>query len=179
MKPAPTASGAFRTRRNMALYRSAARVLREYNRRLVSALHERGFSDFSPAFPQFLSNLDTEGTRIGVIATRAGVSRQAAGKLLNEIERAGYATRAEDPADSRAALVRFTPRGRRMLATVITLLEGFDRDFAAALGAAEYDRVRLGLFRIAEHFDPQGALGERDRGPTPRARSKRRARGAV
>jgi DNA-binding MarR family transcriptional regulator len=159
MKP-PDELQALRTRRNRALYRSTARILREYNRRLIAELHVRGFTDFSPAFPQFLSNLDTQGTRIGVIAARAGVTRQAAGKLLNEIERCGYAERRSDPADSRATLVTFTARGRRMLATVIDFLEARDREFAAELGKTEYERLRLGLFRVAELFDPEPVLGD-------------------
>ncbi len=64
--------------RNSRLYRSLTRTLRVYNRLLVERLHERGFTDFSPAFPSMLSNLDMAGTRIGVLAMRAGVTRRAA-----------------------------------------------------------------------------------------------------
>jgi DNA-binding MarR family transcriptional regulator len=149
--------------RNTRLYRSLARVLREYNRRLVVELRHRGFGDFSPAFPQILSNLDTEGTRVGTLAQRAGVSRQAAGKLVMEIESCGYVERRVDAEDARATLVVFTPRGRRLLANVIELLEGHDAEFAKALGRDEYETVRGGLFAIAEMFDPQGGLGEADR----------------
>src|SRR4029078_8072605 len=84
--------------RNSRLYRSLTRTLRVYNRWLVARLHERGFEEFSPACPQILSNLDTEGTRVGVLAARAGVTRQAAGQLLREIERCGYVDRQAHPA---------------------------------------------------------------------------------
>ncbi|MEO8180923.1 MAG: MarR family transcriptional regulator [Deltaproteobacteria bacterium] len=151
--------------RNTRLYRSLARILREYNRRLVVELRARGFADFSPAFPQILSNLDTEGTRIGVLAQRAGVTRQAAGKLLIEIERAGYVERLPDAEDARATLVLFTPRGRRLLGTVIELVEAIEGEFEHSLGRASFDQVRAGLFQIAEGFDPLGRLGTRDREP--------------
>jgi DNA-binding MarR family transcriptional regulator len=156
-------TGELREYRNTRLYRSLARILREYNRRLVVSLRERGFEDFSPAFPQILSNLDTEGTRIGTLAQRAGVSRQAAGKLLVEIERCGYAERQADSRDARATLVRFTPRGRRMLATVIELVEAIEGEFARQLGQDAFEQVRAGLFELAERFDPVGRLDERDR----------------
>lgn len=144
--------------RNRALYRSVARMLREYNRRLVDALHARGFTDFTPAFPQIMSNLDTEGSRIGAIAFRAGITRQAAGQLVAEIERCGYVERRPEPADARATLVVFTPRGRKMLANVFEILGELDAEFAELLGARAYDKLRDDLYAVAERFDPSGAL---------------------
>src|ERR1051325_7602696 len=112
--------------RNTRLYRPLARVLRVYNRRLVDGLHDRGFTDFSSGFAPLLSNLDVEGTRIGVIASRAGVTRQAAGQLLREIERCGYIERRAAKDDARATVVRFTSRGRRLLASVFELVDDIE-----------------------------------------------------
>jgi DNA-binding MarR family transcriptional regulator len=159
----PAASAAFRVYRNSKLYRSLTRTLRVYNRLLIAGLRARGFTDFSPAFPSLLSNLDTDGTRIGVLALRAGVTRQAAGQLLREIERCGYAERRSTPDDARATLVHFTPKGRRMLSTVIELVEDIEGSFAAELDPSEFERVREGLLRIANRIDPEGALGAGDK----------------
>jgi DNA-binding MarR family transcriptional regulator len=158
----PRTIAALRIYRNAKLYRSLARILRVYNRLLVTRLRALGFDDFSPAFPAMLSNLDVNGTRIGVLASRAGVTRQGAGQLLREIERCGYAERRESPDDARATMVHFTPRGRRLLAAVLELVEQIEDDFAAALKAGEFEKVREGLFHIAERVDPGGALGEGD-----------------
>src|SRR5258708_38646346 len=87
--------------RNSVLYRALGRVLRAYNRSLLEALHARGFADVTPAFAQILSNVDTQGTRIGVLAERAGVTRQAAGQLVAEIERCGYVERFASEDDAR------------------------------------------------------------------------------
>lgn len=160
-KPRRTAA-ALRARRNSKLYRSLTRTIRVYNRMLVTRLRARGFDDFSPAFPAMLSNLDLDGTRIGVLATRAGVTRQAAGQLLREIERCGYAERRDSAHDARTTIVHFTPRGKRLLATVLELVEEIESDFAAGLKAGEFDKLQQGLFRIAERIDPGGALGQGD-----------------
>jgi DNA-binding MarR family transcriptional regulator len=160
--------------RNSRLYRSLTRTLRVYNRWLVARLHDRGFDDFSPAFPQILSNLDMEGTRVGVLASRAGVTRQAAGQLLAEIERCGYVRRETSPDDARAAIVSFTARGRRLLATVISLVEEIEGSFARTLGAREFERLRAGLARVADDIDPDGAFGAADERPKP-VRSRSRA----
>jgi DNA-binding MarR family transcriptional regulator len=147
-----------RRHRNQALYRSISRLLRAYNRRLVDELHARGFADFSPAFPPLLSNLDAGGSHIGALARRAGVTRQAAGQLLRQIEACGYVACLDSPHDTRATMVTFTPRGRAMLAHVLDIIGDLDREYAAALGAAAFDGVRDSLFAMAEAADPGGAL---------------------
>jgi len=86
----PCSTKRTKTRSSVGLYRSLTRTLRAYNRLLLERLHARGFTDFAPSFPTLLSNLDTRGTRIGVLAMRGGVSRRAAGQLLRAIERCGY-----------------------------------------------------------------------------------------
>ncbi len=176
MKPL-THSLELRAYRNSRLYRSLMRTLRVYNRQLVTRLREAGFTDFSPAYPALLSNLDLEGTTIGVLALRAGVTRQGAGQLLREIERCGYVEMRDVPHDGRATLVRFTTRGRRLLATVKMLVDEIEADFAANLAPGLFEQVRDGLLQIADRIDPDGALGSVDRPPTAPApdRAGRRA----
>jgi DNA-binding MarR family transcriptional regulator len=148
--------------RNSALYRPLARVLRVYNRRLVDGLHARGFTDFQPAFPQVLSNLDTKGTRIGVLAARAGVSRQAAGQLVGEIERCGYVERRQADDDARATVVTFTPRGRKLLDAVFELVLEVEASFSAVLGDRGFERLRQSMTALANEIDPQGLFGVGD-----------------
>ena len=180
MREAPRELAALRAYRNSKLYRSLTRTLRVYNRRLVAGLQARGFEDFSPAFPALLSNLDTDGTRIGVLAGRAGVTRQAAGQLLREIERCGYVERRVSADDARATMIYFTGRGKRLLATVLELVEEIEDEFAATLKRGDFDRVREGLLSIADRIDPGGRLGEGDtvalRKPRDVARTLQRAR---
>jgi DNA-binding MarR family transcriptional regulator len=151
-----------RAERNRRLYRSLTRTLREYNRRLVDGLHARGYTDFSPAFPALLSNIDLAGTPIGVAAKRAGVSRQAVGQLLREIERCGYARRERALDDARVTIIRFTARGRRMLATVLELVDEIEHEFARELPRGDFARVQAGMKHIADSIDPGGALGVGD-----------------
>lgn len=162
MKKIPKNIKALRQYRNSRLYRSLTRTLRVYNRLLIERLHARGFTDFAPSFPALLSNLDTRGSRIGVLAMRAGVTRQAAGQLLKEIERCKYVELRAAADDARATTVHFTTRGRRLLATVFELVEEIERDFADALEPGDYDTLREGLLRIADRVDPGGALGTGD-----------------
>ena len=169
---------ALRQYRNTRLYRSLTRTLRVYNRRMVAGLHARGFTDFAPAFPPLLSNLDTGGTRIGVLAARAGVTRQAAGQLLRDIEHCGYVVRRAAADDARATTVHFTPRGRRLLAAVLELVNEIEDELARILEPGLFDQVREGLSRIADHIDPGGALGRGDRPAAEETRRGPPAKGA-
>ena len=112
--------------------------------------------------PQILSNLDLQGTRIGILAERGGVTRQAAGQLVNEIERCGYVQRKQAPEDARATVVQFTPKGRRLIAAILELAAETEASFGELLGQREFDRVRAGLVRIADAVDPIGAFGVED-----------------
>ncbi|MFN8062033.1 MAG: MarR family winged helix-turn-helix transcriptional regulator [Vicinamibacterales bacterium] len=144
--------------RNSRPYRSCARLMRAYNRRLAEELRERGFDDYSPAFPALLSNLDLAGSHIGTLAQKAGVTRQAAGQLLKSIAQCGYVELLDSPRDTRATLVKFTPRGRKLLANVIEVLGDVDREMVAVLGEAEFQHFTEQAFRLAERIDPGGAL---------------------
>lgn len=148
--------------RNTRLYRPLARTLRVYNRRLIDGLRARGFTDFSAGFPSLLSNLDLEGTRIGILAKRAGITRQAAGQLLREIEKCGYVERRAAADDARATIVRFTLRGRRLLAAVFDLVDQIEEEFAGVLAPGEFDQLRTTLLRLANRIDPIGVFGARD-----------------
>jgi DNA-binding MarR family transcriptional regulator len=107
------------------------------------------------------------------LATRAGVTRQAAGQLLAEIERCGYVERRPASDDARAIVVHFTTRGRRLLVNVFALVEEIESSFAAVVGREEYDRMRTTLGRLAQAIDPEGSLGQSDESPEAK-RSKRR-----
>jgi len=183
MPSAENDAARFREYRNSRLYRSLGRILKAYNRVLIVRLRAAGFTDFAPAFPALLSNLDMNGTRIGVLAKRAGVTRQAAGQLLREIERCGYVERRESVVDARATVVQFTAKGRRMHATVARLVEEVEDDLAAMLTPGDFDTVRAGLRVIADHIDPTGGLGTGDepsldseRSEPPRKRNARTQR---
>jgi DNA-binding MarR family transcriptional regulator len=172
MGPVFSSPTALREYRNSRLYRPLARTLRVYNRRIIEGLHARGYIDFSAGFPPLLSNLDVEGTRIGVLARRAGVTRQAAGQLVREIEKCGYVDRRQAPDDPRAIVIRFTARGRRLLAAVFELVEQIESDFARELGSGEFERLRQNLLKLANGVDPVGAFGRNDEGPRPKTRRR-------
>jgi DNA-binding MarR family transcriptional regulator len=54
---------------------------------------------------RLFSVIDFAGTPIGVLARRAGVTKQAMSQVVDDLVRKGYVERHEDPADRRSRIV--------------------------------------------------------------------------
>jgi DNA-binding MarR family transcriptional regulator len=121
-------------------------LLREPFRAMTEHLHRRlaeaGHADVRPAHGAVLQFLDDAGSRVGVLAERAHMTKQSMAELVAHLERHGYVERVPDPADRRAKLVRATPRGREVFAIA--------RDVTAEVTARVTKRIgarRMGELR--------------------------------
>lgn len=109
--------------------------------RALSTLSEHrwagdGHPDVRSAHVQLLRHLDPVGTRSTVLAQRAQVTKQTMGRLVKELTASGYVSGHVDPADSRASLVRLTPKGEQFLAYLAGTLLDLEGAFARVLGPA-------------------------------------------
>ena len=84
------------------------------------------------------------------LAAAAGITPQSMMKSVHELEELGLVSRAEDPADSRAKLVEFTPAGRRLIAQLSAATERVWAEYAALLGEKELDRTMTALKRLVQ-----------------------------
>jgi DNA-binding MarR family transcriptional regulator len=78
---------------------------------LMARVAARGFEGMTPAFAALIPLLDARGARPSVLASQAGVSKQAMSQLIREIESRGYIEQVRDPTDTRAKIVRLNKRG--------------------------------------------------------------------
>jgi DNA-binding MarR family transcriptional regulator len=134
----------------IALFRETARLMVE---ELVERLHAAGYRDHTAAHHPVFENIDREGTRLTVLAARAGMTHQSMGELVRTLEERGYLERRSDPSDGRATLVLLTRDGReaaRQAVEEIAEIEaawlerfrqaGLDTDLRAVLEAALRER---------------------------------------
>jgi DNA-binding MarR family transcriptional regulator len=78
-------------------------------------LRRRGF-EVRPAHSAVLANIDiATGTRATVLAERGGVTKQAIGELVTELEDRGWVRRVPDPMDGRAKLIQLTRKGHKLM----------------------------------------------------------------
>jgi DNA-binding MarR family transcriptional regulator len=106
-------------------------LLRRTNQLMVDEitvrLDQSGFPDCPPSFHPIFENLDPDGTRLTVLASRAGLTHQSVGEVVAELERRGFVERVLDPVDRRARLVRLTPEGRRLVRAAVTAIDSIER----------------------------------------------------
>jgi DNA-binding MarR family transcriptional regulator len=101
----------------IALLRSTSRLMVD---ELIERLHAAGYADHTAAHHPIFENIDPEGTRLTVLASRTGLTHQAVGELVDVLELRGYVERVPDPSDGRARLVRLTKKGRGAVKTAIS-----------------------------------------------------------
>lgn len=110
------------------------RAARAYSDLALIKLREYGHEGLTLFHTALISNLDLEGTRITTLAERAGVSKQAMGQLVADLEQRGYIERAPDPSDGRAALVKFTEQGWEFLQDAYRVKQAIEAEYAEIIG---------------------------------------------
>lgn len=125
------------------------RCARLLNERALARARARTGKPIRTAHTTLFPHIDLEGTRLTDIAKRVGVSKQAVGQLVAELEEMGAVERVDDPEDGRAKLVRFTrSRGRLALFDGFELLAELESELEAELGARTMNDLRRALQRL-------------------------------
>jgi DNA-binding MarR family transcriptional regulator len=116
-----------------------------------TALAEQGFEEIQPGHNTVLRYLGEHGARPSELAAKAGVTRQAVTKLLDDLERLGLAKREPDPADGRGVVVRYTPRGLAALKVARTRMNQLERRSPSTLATAQPMTITRADSDDAEH----------------------------
>ena len=122
--------------------------------RIFRAVHEAGFDDVTIAQSRLMMGIDTDGTRLSVLAERAQIAKQTATALVDKLERAGYVQRVVDPSDGRARLVRMTARAQAALPIARAEEDRIEAEWRAQLGPELMDHLRDALTALRDITDP-------------------------
>src|SRR5687767_9653232 len=122
--------------------------------RVFAALAAAGFDDFTPAQARVFQRIAPEGSRLTELAEQAQITKQSAGFLVDQLERAGYVERVPDPTDARARLVRIAERGARAVPVAATVVAEVEAEWAKHLGARRMTQLRDILSQLREITDP-------------------------
>ena len=109
---------------------------------VTRSMHAAGFTGVRLVHIALIRNVDEAGTRIGDIAKRAGMTKQATGQLVNEFTELGYIRVVPDPSDRRAKIAKYTAKGRRLLDAIVGSIAETEATFAAAIGTRETARLK-------------------------------------
>jgi DNA-binding MarR family transcriptional regulator len=88
------------------------------------------------------------------LAEHARITKQTAGFLVDQLERAGYVRRVPDPADARARLVQIAPRGEAAIAVARAAEAEVEAEWTRYLGKQGANQLRRALTRLRQITDP-------------------------
>ncbi|KOG34355.1 MarR family winged helix-turn-helix transcriptional regulator [Streptomyces resistomycificus] len=127
---------------------------RALENRVFAALAEAGFDDFTPAQARVMQRIGPDGTRLTELAEQAQITKQTAGFLVDQLEKAGYVTRVPDPSDRRARLVRGAAKAWAAKEVADAVVAQVEREWEEHLGRRRMRQLREALTLLREITDP-------------------------
>ena len=146
-RPAPPPSPAVDPNKMLigALLRVPAQAI---HRRIISDLNAAGFDDLRLPHMAVLQFPGPDEGRPGLLAERAGMSKQAMNQLLKSLEALGYLARSDAPDEGRARIVRLTKRGRAAYAKIHDILQAIEEEWRDELGTRDFTQLKTLLLRV-------------------------------
>jgi DNA-binding MarR family transcriptional regulator len=118
---------------------------RRFEERIHTTVKDAGFSEIRFVHLTLTRNMNAGGTRLTTLASRAGMTKQAMGQLVDECEALGIIERRPDPSDRRARIIAFTQRGRKLLEVLHQGIARAEAEMEAAVGKRALAVVRDAL----------------------------------
>jgi DNA-binding MarR family transcriptional regulator len=122
-----------------ALLRVPAQTI---HRRIIRELNAAGFDELRLPHMAVLQFPGPDGARPGVLAERAGMSKQAVNQLLRSLEGLDYIVRSDLAGDGSARVVRLTKRGRAAYSKIIEILRDIEHDWSTELGPNRFAQLK-------------------------------------
>lgn len=136
----------------------AARVVGD---RLGAAVAAAGVDDMQGMYGYVVRCLATGDRTLTELAQLLDVSKQAAIKVVDEMEARGFLSREPHPQDRRAKVLRLTAKGQTVREAALAASHAMERELADRAGASDVAALRRGL---AAFLDAHGALGDAAQG---------------
>ncbi|GAT70393.1 marR family transcriptional regulator [Planomonospora sphaerica] len=119
---------------------------------LIDELHaelaRQGHPDMRPMHGFALQAIMRGGDTAVELGRTMGVSKQAAGKTIETLERLGYVERTVDPRDTRRKIVRLTARGADSLERSARIFDDLRRRWADEIGEERLRALEADLRKV-------------------------------
>ena len=111
---------------------------REFRKRL----DEAGHSVIRPGHGCVFRFIEDDGSRLTDLADTSGLTKQAVGEVVADLERLGYIERAPDPQDGRAKVIRLTDLGADVRSVALGIFADLERGWEERYGAERVAAMR-------------------------------------
>jgi DNA-binding MarR family transcriptional regulator len=134
----------------MALPALLRQARRPYARATVTALAQAGFDDVPRNGSYVLAASARDGAQLSHIIKELGVSKQAAGQLIDTLVSRGYLDRSVDPQDRRRLTIALTERGAAAAAVITVAVAAVDTRLAGNVSAEHIAHARAVLGALTD-----------------------------
>ncbi len=125
-----------------------------YANAVRQALAGAGFDDVPRHGGYVLSAVAAAGVPLSAVIAQLGMSKQAAGQLVDTLVLRGYLDRSVDPADRRRLVVAPTGRGEAAAAVIRAAVTSLDDALEAQVGTERVAHARTVLAALASAGGP-------------------------
>jgi DNA-binding MarR family transcriptional regulator len=140
-------------RRSRNMRQLLLRASRIVNRQVVEGLQARGYSGLRATHTTLLSNIDLAGSSVTEAAERAGITKQAMGRLAAELEETGYIRIEIDSEDARVRVLRLTAEGNKLMFDSLDVMAELERRYAGMIGNNRLTAILRGLTAFIAHAE--------------------------
>jgi DNA-binding MarR family transcriptional regulator len=116
-------------------------------REVLAGVHTAGYS-IRMAHSMVFVHIELGGIRLTDLASRASMTPQAMGELVDDLQRMGYVERIPDPTDGRAKLIVLTDLGFDILQAAFDTIAGIEARLSELLGPRRLANLRASLRTI-------------------------------
>jgi DNA-binding MarR family transcriptional regulator len=121
---------------------------------LTARMEQTGYGDVRGAHGCVFGNIEPAGMRLTELAERAGMTKQAVGEAVSDLERLGYAERVADPSDGRAKIIRLTDEGSAAQRAGFAIIAELEAEWTERFGAERVEQMRSLLIDITAARQP-------------------------
>jgi DNA-binding MarR family transcriptional regulator len=151
--PAPDFKRALEAAKTAAVFQQLFKCARLINEAALARVRAESGRRVRPAHTALFPHIDLDGTRLTELASRLGVTKQAVGQLVQDLEAMDLLERVPDPHDGRAWLVRFSAQGRRAMMHGLGVLKTLEDDLRVAIGGPAMEALARGLGALLAHLE--------------------------
>ena len=141
------------SRRETPLGTLLGAAARQLGSELDDALRRAELEGVRSAHAAVFQFIEPGGSRLGDLAERAGMTKQALGELVRHLEEHGYVTVAPDPDDRRAKRVTLTGAGWHVVEVGVRVIDDYDDRLRKLIGPDTVRELRRQLELIRNGID--------------------------
>jgi DNA-binding MarR family transcriptional regulator len=131
--------------------RTLQKVYKQTHNRLVHELHALGYADITPAQAEVLSCVADEASSIVALARLLGITKQAAGELVKQLESLRYVIKSVSPSDARSFTIVLDKRGKQLIRDAAQLKEAIEIEYSHLLGERKFRDVIKSLRQMSSN----------------------------